>query len=78
MALDGIFYRYPKFFDGSTKIYRVRNIDRWQKFLPSKISASIERFPFCPPLDWSTIAELDKEELVQLLKSAENELRRKI
>ena len=29
-------------------------------------------------IDWSTIAELDKEELVQLLKSAENELRRKI
>ena len=29
-------------------------------------------------IDWSTIAELDKDELLQLLKSAENELRRKI
>ena len=50
MAKDGIFYRYPKFFDGVPKIYRARNIDRWQKILPSKISASIVRFSFCRPL----------------------------
>ena len=60
MALDGIFCRYPKFFDGVSKIYRVRNIDRWQKNFAIENIASIVRFSFCRPVDRMTSQKVTK------------------